>query len=436
MRQLFKFFICSLVFYTQLSYNIKKGGASMQVILHCDANNFYASVEMMLNPTLKGKAIAVCGNPEKRHGIVLAKSELAKKAGVATGEPIWQAKQKCPNIIFVPPHYDEYVAISNKLFSIYSEYTDKVEPFGIDECWLDCTQSTNLFGSGENIAQILRKRVKEEIGITISVGVSFTKIFAKIGSDYKKPDAVTVIDEHNYKQIVWNLPVSDLLMVGRRTAKLFKQLSINTIGDLAKYDKDTLQQYMGINGKKLHDYANGIEIEEIRLATQEHTPESVGNSTTTPFDVTTLSEAQAVITSLSEMVAARLRKHKLLANGVGVSIRYCSLDGTHKTNLIEYSTCNAQDIADAALLIFKSIHNFKKDPPIRQLGVYTYKLTQGTAKQSTIFDISQEKRENLEKSIDEIRKKYGQSAVKTGIVAKHEDLCIGLTDKEFQPFKK
>lgn len=408
----------------------------MATILHCDANNFYASVEMMLNPELKGKAIAVCGNPEKRHGIVLAKSELAKKAGVATGEPIWQARQKCPDIIFVPPHFDQYVAISNKLFAMYSEYTDMVEPFGIDECWLDCTQSTNLFGSGEQIAEILRKRVKEELGITISVGVSFTKIFAKIGSDYKKPDAVTVIDEQNFKQIVWGLPVSDLLMVGRRTAKLFKQLSINTIGDLAKYDVNTLQQYIGINAKKLHAYANGIEIDEIRLADQKHVPESIGNSTTTPFDITNLSEAQAVITSLSEMVAVRLRKHMLTANGVGVSVRYCSLDGKNKTQLLSYKTYNAQDIADEAMTILQSLHNFKKDPPIRQLGVYTYKLSKCEIRQKTIFDTSHNKRDNLDKSIDEIRKKYGQTALKTGIVAKHEELCDGLVDKEFQPFKK
>ena len=408
----------------------------MPTILHCDANNFYASVEIMLNPELKDKPVAVCGNPEKRHGIVLAKPEAEKKAGVKTGEPIWQSKQKCPDIVFVPPHYDEYVAISNRLFALYSEYTDKVESFGIDECWLDCTQSTKLFGSGEQIANTLRERVKKELGITISVGVSFTKIFAKLGSDYKKPDAVTVIDENNYKDIIWGLPVSDLLMVGRKTAKLFKQLSINTIGDLAIYDEKTLQQYIGINGKKLHAYANGIETEEIRLADDKHVPESVGNSTTTPFDVTNVSEAEAVITSLSEMVAIRLRKHKLIANGIGISIRYCSLDGTHKNNLLGYSTCNAQDIAEEAMNLLVSLHDFKKAPPIRQLGVYTYKLSPSEVRQASFFDKPHTKREDLDKSIDKIRAKYGQTIVKSGIVAKHEELCDGLIDKEFQPFKK
>lgn len=408
----------------------------MSTILHCDANNFYASVEIMLNPALRGLPVAVCGDPEKRHGIVLAKSEQAKKAGVKTAEPIWQAKQKCPNLICVPPHYEEYVAVSNKLFDIYSEYTDKIEPFGIDECWLDCTQSTNLFGSGKQIAETLRCRVKEELGITISVGVSFTKIFAKLGSDYKKPDAVTVIDQSNFKKIIWPLPVSDLLMVGRKTAKLFKSLSINTIGDLAGYDADTLQQYIGINGKKLHCYANGVEIDSIQDASQVNIPDSVGNSTTTPFDITNLSEAEAVIMSLAEMVAVRLRKYQLLAGGVGVSIRYCSLDGTHKTNSLNYFTCNARDIADEAMTILKSMHNFAKSPPIRQLGIYTYRLQDAQVRQATMFDEGHEKRESLDSSLDKIRQKYGYTAVKSGIIAKHEELCDGLVDKEFQPFKR
>lgn len=408
----------------------------MKTILHCDANNFYASVEMMLNPELKNKAIAVSGNPEKRHGIVLAKSEIAKKMGVKTGEPLWQAKQKCPDIVFVPPHYDEYVKISNQLFAMYSEYTDRVEPFGIDECWLDCTESTNLFGSGEQIANTLRERVKKELGITISVGVSFTKVFAKLGSDYKKPDAVTVINQDNFKNIVWPLPVSDLLMVGRQTGKLFKMLNINTIGDLANYDQTILQKHLGINGKKLHNHANGIELESVRLATEEHIPESIGNSTTTPYDITNMSEVEAVITSLSEMVAIRLRKYGLIANGIGIGIKYCSLNGISKTKMLNYCTCNAKDISLEALKLFGELYNFKTDPPIRQLGVYTYKLSDQSVRQISMFDKPHEKFENLEKSIDKIRSKYGQNALKTGIVAKHEDLCDGLVDKEFKPFKK
>lgn len=408
----------------------------MRTILHCDANNFFASVEIMLNPELRGKAIAVSGDPEKRHGIVLAKSEEAKKYGVKTAEPIWQAKRKCPNIIFVPPHYDAYVEVSQKLFKIYCEYTDRVEPFGIDECWLDCTESTNLFGSGEHIAETLRKRIKEEIGITISVGVSFTKIFAKLGSDYKKPDAVTIIDKNNYKNIVWGLPVSDLLMVGRRTAEGLKKLNIKTIGELATTKCELLEKHFGINGKKLWLYANGEETEEVRLAEEKPIPESIGNSTTTPFDITSESEALAVITSLSEMVAARLRKHKLVANGIGLGIKYNSLNSINKTNAISYSTCSAKEIADEAIKLLHIMYDFANDPPIRQLGVYTYKLTSENIRQMSMFDTPHEKQENLEKSIDNIRKKYGQTILHKGIVDKHKNLCDGLVDKEFKPFKK
>lgn len=408
----------------------------MKTILHCDANNFFASVEILLNPELKGKPIAVSGDPEKRHGIVLAKSEEAKKYDVKTAEPIWKAKRKCPNIIFVKPHYDAYVEISQKLFKIYCEYTDRVEPFGIDECWLDCTESTNLFGNGEQIAETLRNRIKKEIGITISVGVSFTKTFAKLGSDYKKPDAVTIIDKANYQNIVWNLPASDLLMVGKHTTEGLKKLNIKTIGDLANTKCELLEKNFGVNGKKLWQFANGIEAEEVRLAEEKPIPESIGNSTTTPFDITNESEAFAVITSLSEMVATRLRKNNLVANGIGLGIKYNSLNSVNKTNTINYSTCSAKEIADEAIKLLHILHDFTNDLPIRQLGVYTYKLTNENIRQISMFDAPHEKQENLEKSIDDIRKKYGQTILHKGIVDKHKTLCDGLVDKEFKPFKK
>lgn len=409
----------------------------MSTILHCDANNFYASVEIMMNPKLQGKAVAVSGNPDKRHGIILAKSNLAKSFGVKTGETLWQARQKCPDIVFVPPHYEEYVRISNKLFEIYTEYTDKVEPFGIDECWLDCTNSLKLFESGEKIADEIRERVKKEIGITVSVGVSFTKVFAKLGSDIKKPDGTTVITEENYKDTVWKLPVTDLLMVGRKTNQLFNKLNIKTIGDLAVFDVDLLKHYMGINAEKLHNYANGIETDDIRLYYNEHVPESVGNSTTTPFDLTDISEAVAVIVSLSEMVATRLRKHGLLAAGVGLGLKFNNLHYKHKSYLIGFTSNNAKDISEKAIDILNEIYDFNKDLPIRQLNVYTYKLSnENEIKQISIFDKPHEKTEKLEKTIDGLRNKYGYNIVKKGIVLAHENLCSDLIDKEFQPFKK
>ncbi len=408
----------------------------MRTILHCDANNFYASVEIQLNPSLRGIPIAVSGNPEQRHGIILAKSELAKNCGVKTGETLWQAKQKCPNIVFVPPHYDAYVDFSNKLFDIYTQFTDKVEPFGIDECWLDCTGSTMLFGSGQQIADKLRAIVKEQLGITISVGVAHTKVFAKLGSDYKKPDATTVITKDSFQKIVWPLPVSDLLMVGRKTTALFSNLNIKTIGDLAEFDQTLLKSFIGINATKLLSYANGIEFEGIKHYYTKHIPESVGHSTTTPYDMTRREEAVAIITSLSEMVAVRLRKFGLLANGVGLSIRYSTLDGTHKTNLIGASTSNAEEIGSEAIKLLDIMHKFGTDTTIRQLGVSTYKLTSERVRQATFFDEGHEKQVKLESSIDEIRKKYGYTSVQRGNVMKHKDLCHGLIDKDFQPFKK
>ena len=409
---------------------------TMRTILHCDANNFYASVEMKLNPSLIGLPVAVSGNPEKRHGIILAKSNLAKACGVQTGETLWQAKLKCPNIVFVPPHYDDYVDFSNKLFDLYTEYTDKVEPFGIDECWLECTGSTKLFGSGEDIANAIRQRVKEELGITISVGVGHTKALAKLGSDYKKPDATTVINTSNYRDIVWPLPVSDLLMVGRKTTKLFAKLNIKTIGDLAQFDIALLRKYLGKNADKLYSYANGIEIDSVKHYYDKHIPESVGNSTTTPRDMTSRDEALAIITSLSEMVAVRLRRFGLLANGVGLSIRYSTLDGSHMTNLIGMSTSNAEQISAQAAKLLDTMHNFNTDTPIRQLGVSTYKLTSERIRQATLFDEGIDKQEKIEQSVDDIRKKYGYTSVQKGIVLKHKDICSGLVDKDFQPFKK
>lgn len=230
-----------------------------RVILHCDLNNFYASVETILHPEYKGKPIAVCGDPKKRHGIVLAKSQPAKIMGVKTGDTVWQAQQKCPDITIVPPTFREYVKYSDIVFKIYTEYTDRVEHFGMDECWLDVTGSVGLFGDGKKIADTIRKRVYDETGLTISVGVSWTKSFAKLGSDLKKPDATTVISRENYKTVVWNLPVGEMIYIGRSSVSRLKKLNINTLGELANADRALLKQHFGIVGDKLIDAASGNE---------------------------------------------------------------------------------------------------------------------------------------------------------------------------------
>ena len=256
-----------------------------RTILHSDANGFYASVEMLLNPELRGKAVAVCGSTEERHGIVLAKSERAKKAGVKTGMANWEARKACPGLITVPPQYDQYCKFSRLLRNIYLRYTDLVEPYGMDECWLDVTGSTRLCGSGESIAEEIRKTVREELGITVSIGVSFNKIFAKLGSDMKKPDAVTVLDKANWRERIWPLPVSELLYVGRATTRKLMSRCVYTIGDLAQLDPELLRSWFGKNGLMLWAFANGEDTSRVKPDGYEMPIKSVGHGITCSCDL-------------------------------------------------------------------------------------------------------------------------------------------------------
>lgn len=268
-------------------------------ILHSDANCFYASVEMLLNPELRGKAVAVCGSTEERHGIVLAKSELAKKAGVKTGQANWEARQACPGLIVVPPHYDQYCKFSRLLRNIYLRYTNLVEPYGMDECWLDVTGSTQLYGSGEQIAEEIRQTVKDELGITVSIGVSFNKIFAKLGSDMKKPDAVTVLDDSNWRERIWPIPVSELLYVGRSTTRKLMERCVYTIGDLAKTDPSILTSWFGKNGMGLWIFANGEDGSRVMPDGYEAPIKSVGHGITCSCDLHKNEEVWKVMLELT-----------------------------------------------------------------------------------------------------------------------------------------
>ena len=290
-------------------------------ILHCDLNAFFASVEEVRNPELRNYPTAVCGNPENRHGIILAKNEKAKAFGVKTAETIWQAQRKCPELHLVAPHYEDYSRYSKAVNEIYQRYTDLVEPFGIDESWLDVTGSAHLFGTPKQIADELRRVIKEETGLTISVGVSFTKAFAKLGSDYKKPDATTVITRENYKEIVWPLPVTDLLFVGKSAKKTLERLGITTIGELAKSSRTSIVSLLGKTGETIHDYANGIDTSLVQSAFVESDPKSIGRGTTFPHDLTDISEIKTGITVLADDVASRLRKHHLKAYSVSLTVR-------------------------------------------------------------------------------------------------------------------
>ncbi len=381
-----------------------------RVILHCDCNGFFASVECALNPDLKNVPMAVGGSVEARHGIILAKNELAKKYNIQTAETIFSAKKKCPDLVIVPPHHDLYEEYSRRVNEIYLEYTDLVEKFGIDESWLDVTGSQRLFGSGEEIASILRKRVREEIGITISVGVSFNKVFAKLGSDYKKPDATTVISRENFRDIVYPLPVGDLLFVGKRTKETLSKLHIETIGDLAESDENKLIKALGKQGETIFRYARGEDNSPVDPHANDEV-KSVGNGMTFKRDLYGEKDILCGISHLSESIAVRMRKKGVKCTVVQVTIKDPNLHSIQRQEKLDRPTNLAKDITDKAMEIIRRSWNMKS--PIRMLTVTGGGIVpESGAQQISFFDEEKDpKRENLEKTIDAIRDKYGKDAV-------------------------
>ncbi len=403
-----------------------------RTILHCDLNNFYASVEQKLHPEYDGLPLAVCGDPKQRHGIVLAKNQLAKKAGVQTGEAIWISKQKCPDIVFVAPHYNEYVKYSKQVFSIYTQYTDRVESFGIDECWLDVTGSKKLFGDGKTIADALRERVKAETGLTISVGVSFTKTLAKLGSDLKKPDATTVLDRAHYMDIIGDLSPSELIMIGGRTAKKLSDLNIHTIRELAAANRQALRYHFGVIADNLVNAAAGIETEEVKRFNEHSAPKSVSNGTTTPRNIENIEEAKVVIYSLAELVAVRLRQYDLLAQGISLAIRDPQLNWRSKQSPLPNPSANAGDIAEGCIRLLGTMHSFSDS--LRSITVGAIRLIPKDEWQPSLFDGDVEKEEKLDASVDLIREKYGYHALTRGITL-GDDLTGNLhEDDDFRPF--
>lgn len=391
----------------------------VRTILHCDMNSFYASVELLSYPELRSKPVAVCGDPKSRHGIILAKNESAKKYGVVTAETIWQARRKCPDLILLPPHRERYSAYSKQINSIYCRYTDLVEPFSIDESWLDITGSMHLFGnSGKVIADEIRATVYRETGLTCSVGVSFNKIFAKLGSDYKKPNATTVISQENWRSIVFPLPVSALLFIGRAAAKTLHQYGIDTIGQLAACDVQMLQDLFGKNGRQLHEYANGLEHAPVRPFGSREPIKSVGNGTTFSKNLTTWEEVYANLSILSDMVAVRLRKYNLYCTGVQVTIRDAQFHTITRQKQLSRSTHLSRELADACMELTRQ--SWHMPNPIRMLTVTA--LHPVPAEQYTeqldLFSASppekKEKLEKLETTMDQIRSKFGSKAISYG----------------------
>ena len=394
-----------------------------RVILHCDLNCFFASVELLRYPALRDVPVAVCGDPESRHGIVLAKNEAAKQLGVKTAETIWQARQKAPHLITLPPHHGLYREYSRKVNAIYGQYTDLVEPFGIDESWLDITGSMHLFGGdGKAIADQLRERLREELGLTISVGVSFNKIFAKLGSDYKKPDATTVIDRGNWQDIVWPLPVGDLLGVGRSTQKLLRQYGVETIGQLAAFPRQTLETLLGKHGTQLHDYANGLENSPVRPQHEAEPVKSVGNGTTFPRNLTRWEEVRSGLAVLSDSVAGRLRRQGLYCGGVALTIRNAQFRQFSRQMRLDAPTHLQKDIYQTALALAQQ--SWHAPDPIRALTVTALYLTDSadSFQQLDLLDGAaaqrEEKQERLEQAMDAIRGKYGKGAISFGNTGK------------------
>lgn len=390
----------------------------MRTILHSDLNNFYASVEMLKHPELRGVPVAVCGSKEERHGIVLAKNQIAKEAGVKTGEVIWQAKQKCPRLVQLPADFSAYLRVSKEVRKIYERYTDRVEAFGIDECWLDVTETQKLFGGGRAIAEGIRAAVKSEIGVTVSVGVSWNKIFAKLASDMKKPDAVTEITPENYRETAWRLPVEDLLYVGAATKRKLNAHGIHTIGRLAKTPEALLHDWLGKWGNYLYAFANGQDQTPVYRREEEQNIKSIGNSLTCYRDLKTDEDVYMLLLLLSDSVAARLRESGLgKAKTVHVSVTDNALAVYGKQGKMPFPSKVSVDIADCAFALYKAV--YPGILPVRALGVSVSGFTGGNDQMNIFTDmIGENKRERMEEAVDKLRARYGNNIIQRATVLK------------------
>ena len=384
-----------------------------RVILHSDANCFYASVESVYRPELRRVPMAVCGDPEARHGIVLTKNYLAKKYGVSTGEAIWQAKQKCPNLVVVPPNFPLYMEYSRRLRKLYEEYTDRVEAFGLDESWLDISQPSFTIADGERLANEIRWRVRKELEITVSVGVSFNKVFAKLGSDMKKPDAVTVLSPENWEERVWPLPVSELLYVGHSTTRKLMSRGVLTIGDLAHYPYECIRQLLGKNGTALWRYANGLDRSPVMPVNYERGVKSVSHGITCRQNLETPEQVWKVMLELAQDVGHQLRGYGLAATGVRVYIRESDINyGLAKQSRVSFPTQSPLEIAQAARILF--MENYQWNNPVRAVCVSTFGLVpRDSAVQLNLFvdETRRMRRQKLDDCIDEIRGRFGKHSI-------------------------
>lgn len=388
-----------------------------RTILHSDINCCYAAIEHLHHPELTGKPLAVGGDPESRHGIVLTADYIAKKYGVKTGMTLWQAKQVCQDITFITPRMDLYLRFSRMAHEIYSEYTDLQKPYGIDECWLDVTASSSIKGAGYKIAEEISKRMKFELSITVSIGVSFNKIFAKLGSDYKKPDAITTMYKDEFRQKAWKLPVSDLLYVGKSTTRKLIKIGIKTIGDLARMDESILISHFGKMGGVLWAFANGYDKTLVRLENTHAPIKSVGNSTTTPRDLESNEDVKIVLYILAESVAVRLWENGFRCRVVEISVRDNELYSFTRQKKNDHATNITGEIAAYAYQIFEANYDWRK--PIRSLGVRGMDLvTDHYWEQLDLFSSMElrEKQMKVDEAVDDIRRRYGFYSIQRGLM--------------------
>ena len=404
-----------------------------RTILHCDCNGFFASVECLLHPELRLVPMAVCGDPDSRHGIILAKNEPAKAYGIRTAETIWQAKRKCPQLVLAAPRFQEYRRISRQINGIYRRVTDQVEPFSIDESWLDVTGSRALFGDGKQIADRLRETVRREVGITISVGVSFNKIFAKLGSDYKKPDATTVIGRGNYKEIVWPLPVGDLMFCGKKAVQTLSGLGIHTIGDLAQCCPELLSSRLGKAGTQLYGYANGRDESPVANDAAVRAVKSIGNDVTFRRDLSGQEDLRKAVQALADSVASRLRRQDLKCWVVQVGVKDPSFRYRTRQKTLTAPTHLSKRLAAAGWELVESCWN--PGTPIRMLSLSGTGLVSNDAPggQLSFFGGEEasdpEREERLETAVDRIRGRFGSGAVTSGGLLKEDIGLDGLHRK-------
>ena len=397
-----------------------------RVIFHCDLNCFFASVELLDKPALWDVPVAVCGDPKSRHGIILAKNEPAKKRGVQTAETVWQAKKKCPVLVLLPPHHELYEIYSRRVNEIYGRFTDLVEPFGIDESWLDVTGSLHLFGGDARaLADRIRATVKAETGLTVSVGVSFNKVFAKLGSDLKKPDATTVIPPEGWRDIVWPLPVGDMLFAGRSTQRVLGQYGIETIGQLAACPEEMAEQLLGKMGGQLWRYANGLDNSPVRPGHQHEPVKSVGNGTTFPADLVRWEQIRQGLAPLCDSVATRLRRQRLYAGGVSVTLKGADFKTVSRQTRLDEPTHLMRDIWETAQELARQI--WKAPTPIRAMTVTALYVTEDGQAYRQLDLLGQtsakrsERQEKLESAVDAIREKYGSGAIRFGQTQRHTE---------------